>query len=420
MLIKISKFKFFYEFLVISILFSTVSYAQEFWKLIPSSKLPQILSTIMYRDSLIIATNSGLFYYNENKDSISAMSEEIFKNVYCSNLYVNNDKLYVVCSEGVYRNGVKWEKIISNPNSSFECVLASNDTIFVGAYEKIYYSYDYGLNWNTYDNTSDIFTYKNIWTIFRSKKGKIFAGTSCGLISLSSDNTWQELESFTCGDVLSFAENKNGDLYLGGADRFQGIYKSSDEGITWNKVFTPNPNDQYSLTTFSIIVDTSNRVLFTSNNPGGGIFVSTNNDSTYEKNNSGLINDGIGGLAINSSGILFASTYYGNENYIYKSSNSITNIKYGEEITKKFILEQNYPNPFNPTTKIIYSIPINSKVQLEVYNILGQKVEELINENQNAGTYSIDFENKNLPSGIYVYKLSTKTNQISKKMLILK
>ena len=76
----------------------------------------------------------------------------------------------------------------------------------------------------------------------------------------------------------------------------------------------------------------------------------------------------------------------------------------------KFILRQNYPNPFNPSTVIEYSIPSAGLVSLEVYDILGKKVETLVNEYQNGGSYKIIFRRKDLSSGIYFYRLIVSQN----------
>ncbi len=95
----------------------------------------------------------------------------------------------------------------------------------------------------------------------------------------------------------------------------------------------------------------------------------------------------------------------------------------------KFELFQNYPNPFNPTTTISYSIPNVSgnglarnsvAVSLVVYNILGQKVTTLVNKEQTSGNYSVRFDASDLPSGIYLYRLSAGHLVQTKKMILLK
>ena len=85
-----------------------------------------------------------------------------------------------------------------------------------------------------------------------------------------------------------------------------------------------------------------------------------------------------------------------------------------------YSLKQNFPNPFNPTTNIQFSIPKAGPVKLTVFNIIGQTIEELINEYKDAGTYNVKFSANDLPSGIYFYKLETSGFNEIKKMLLLK
>ncbi|MDR3668101.1 MAG: T9SS type A sorting domain-containing protein, partial [Ignavibacteriaceae bacterium] len=95
-------------------------------------------------------------------------------------------------------------------------------------------------------------------------------------------------------------------------------------------------------------------------------------------------------------------------------------------IPKDFSVSQNYPNPFNPTTKIDYQVPVDSKVIMEVYNIAGQKVMELVNQQMSAGYYTVNFGSTKLSSGIYIYRLAAsdiatgKSFSSIKKMMLLK
>ncbi|MBK7377890.1 MAG: T9SS type A sorting domain-containing protein [Ignavibacteriales bacterium] len=119
-----------------------------------------------------------------------------------------------------------------------------------------------------------------------------------------------------------------------------------------------------------------------------------------------------------------SKTVYQSETINY-SSLTITSIDEEGETPTEFTLEQNYPNPFNPKTKIKYTIPSNvknqtSNVSLKVYDILGKKVAELVNENKPAGEYEILFEASELPSGIYLYQLQAGNFIESKKMILIK
>lgn len=89
-------------------------------------------------------------------------------------------------------------------------------------------------------------------------------------------------------------------------------------------------------------------------------------------------------------------------------------------LPQDFRLSQNYPNPFNPSTKIEYSIPEVSFVQLKVYDILGNEVVTLINEEQSAGSYRADFSGANLSSGMYILKLQAGQYTKTIKMTLMK
>ncbi|MFQ5824398.1 MAG: choice-of-anchor D domain-containing protein, partial [bacterium] len=94
-------------------------------------------------------------------------------------------------------------------------------------------------------------------------------------------------------------------------------------------------------------------------------------------------------------------------------------------IPAKFVLEQNYPNPFNPVTKIRYTIPENSYVTLKVFNLLGQAVRTLVDNQQGVNTYEINWDGKNdtgvlQPSGLYIFQLKAGNNVQTRKMLFIK
>ena len=87
---------------------------------------------------------------------------------------------------------------------------------------------------------------------------------------------------------------------------------------------------------------------------------------------------------------------------------------------EEFSLEQNYPNPFNPSTSIQYRVSSISNVSLKVYDVLGNEVATLVNEEKPAGSYEVKFDAAGLSSGIYFYKLQTGSFVETKKMILLK
>ena len=104
----------------------------------------------------------------------------------------------------------------------------------------------------------------------------------------------------------------------------------------------------------------------------------------------------------------------GNENV------SILKVSKRQSIPTSFQLEQNYPNPFNPSTTIKYSVPEISFINLSVYNLLGERVAELVNKTLGAGEYKTDFDATELPSGVYFAKLESGNHKQTIKMILTK
>lgn len=100
--------------------------------------------------------------------------------------------------------------------------------------------------------------------------------------------------------------------------------------------------------------------------------------------------------------------------------NIVTDVEDENKIPTEFSLEQNYPNPFNPSTIIEYQLPIVSNVSLKVYDILGNEIATLVNENKEAGNYAVEFNASRISSGIYFYKLQADNKTFIKKMSVIK
>jgi aminopeptidase N len=117
-------------------------------------------------------------------------------------------------------------------------------------------------------------------------------------------------------------------------------------------------------------------------------------------------------------------------NYILKTLSVTVDVDDENNLPSGFSLEQNYPNPFNPSTQIRFTIPASSLnpfskgegtlVSLKVYDVLGNEVATLVNEEKPAGNYEVDFDAAGLPSGIYITRLTSGTYASSIKMLLLK
>ena len=168
---------------------------------------------------------------------------------------------------------------------------------------------------------------------------------------------------------------------------------------------------------------------------GGGSIVIKNSVNTYTKFNIPVywVSQNPPDSCVITFTIYPASpkAHAGTEYYIDDLSlnNNTTNVKNADsQVPEEFKLYQNYPNPFNPTTTIKYSIPpaedanfaSATNVQLKIYDVLGNEVTTLVNEEKPAGTYSITWNAANLPSGVYFYQLKTGSYTAMKKLMFLK
>jgi hypothetical protein len=86
----------------------------------------------------------------------------------------------------------------------------------------------------------------------------------------------------------------------------------------------------------------------------------------------------------------------------------------------EFFVSQNYPNPFNPSTAISFALPKASTVELKIFNLLGQEVATLLNEEKTSGIYQVEFDASTLPSGVYFYRLQAGDFVQTKKMILLR
>jgi len=101
-------------------------------------------------------------------------------------------------------------------------------------------------------------------------------------------------------------------------------------------------------------------------------------------------------------------------------SDLVSSVAILNEIPIEFSLSQNYPNPFNPSTTINYSIPVISFVTIIVYDVLGNEIATLVNEEQPAGIYEVELDATSLPSGIYFYSIQAGSFVETKKMVLMK
>lgn len=187
--------------------------------------------------------------------------------------------------------------------------------------------------------------------------------------------------------------------------------------------------------------DTYDFYVFTITSSWDSLYVRVDTDTAdidlglYNGSGSNLANAGAyGRKEILSYPNAQAGTYYirvykysGQGSYAIKLTNRyphnpVTDVKEENELLLplEYSLYQNYPNPFNPTTTIKYDIPDFSFVSLKVYDILGNEVATLVNQQQSAGSYKVDFNGGNLSSGIYFYRIDAGKYSQTKKLMLVK
>ena len=193
------------------------------------------------------------------------------------------------------------------------------------------------------------------------------------------------------------------------------VFRTEDGGESWQDIGQNLPD----IPTWSITVNPNNSShLFVGNEIG--VYQSIDSGKNWQ-NINGNLPDAVFAidLIVSRSNSKLRLATHGNGAYEIDIS-QLTNIEDVDDTIKGFELLQNYPNPFNPSTSISYILPKDSFVTLEIFNSLGQRVEQLVSTQQSAGKYVIKFDGSNMSSGTYFYKLTTPSFSETKKMSLIK
>ena len=183
------------------------------------------------------------------------------------------------------------------------------------------------------------------------------------------------------------------------ASPYTGLFYSSDRGVTWDSINT-------GFTDLSFYNIVGNEQFLLAYSRVSNFHISFDKGKSWASYYNGMF-----------PYILVNNVYMDNE-YVFAPSSSgmyrlrISDIvginETSDNLPEKYILYQNYPNPFNPVTKLRFNLSTNSFVKLNVYDVLGRKVRNLIENQMNAGSHTIEFDGKDLSSGIYFYEIEVK------------
>ncbi len=150
-----------------------------------------------------------------------------------------------------------------------------------------------------------------------------------------------------------------------------------------------------------------------------GIFTAESGNMAGVRYDNGTFKTAMVSFTMYTSDSVKVSTFLDNALTWFGTSKTSSVPSEGNGLVIKYDLSQNYPNPFNPETRISYSIEKAGQVKLAVYNVLGQKVADLVNEFKAANTYKVNFDASNLTSGLYFYRLEVGDYSKTMKMMLL-
>ena len=266
-------------------------------------------------------------------------------------------------------------------------------------------------------------------------------------IKYNTDGTQQWLGRYDGAgggdDAYALVLDRSGNLYVTGDSRNPAVPFSYDyltiryNAYTGDTVWTARYNGPANSTdiSLSVALDKIGDVYVTGFSGGNG----TGNDySTLKYNSTGseqwvIRYNGLGNgndraisIAVDTSGNVYVT---GSSSGIGTADDIVT-IKYfqtptsvyeeGSDLLENYSLYQNYPNPFNPITHVNYSLPESSNIVIKVFDILGNEIETLVDEEKPAGSYEVEFDATGLPSGVYFYQLRSGEFISTKKMILSK
>ena len=237
-------------------------------------------------------------------------------------------------------------------------------------------------------------------------------------IHLSTDNgqTWSLLGETYWGNNSTLGIGLNGNIFVGGGflcyppppGCSAGLFLSSDSCGSWTKISSLTYQAGISIESGGMLVVYDSL----------GVFLFSDDGDSIGSFNQGLSDLATHTLTIDNNGFVYVGTDHGVWRRPVSEIVSVERVP--TALPSNFNLLQNYPNPFNPSTSIKYSIPQTSKVVIKIYDILGNEIATLMDEEKSVGTYELMWDASAQPSGVYFYQLKAGDYVNTKKMILLR
>jgi len=428
-------------FIIVMIFFAKLSFSQLMWVEQTSGTTQTLTSAHSnaatfesyvwvcgYGGTVLRSTNNGVSWVSVGGNGIPTTT--LLINIVSLDQNTAVTAGYVGANTFVYRTsngGANWTQVFTESNGFINaiCFMPSTSNGFimgdpVGGRWSLWKTSNGGVNWDSsglylqqvgseagWNNSLWCFD-NRIW--FGTNNTKIYYSTNFG-------SSWTA--QATTGSVNSYAvwfyRLTGGDEGLTGGTA---LLRSSNYGTNWTSQTSIGSGNFGGITGGpNIITDAkdfiytfyirSSNIIYTSSNNGTNWFSQyTAPTGTYR---------------------YIGTDYYATKFWAVRNNGGISYLDFtvgitliSSEIPDRFSLHQNHPNPFNPKTIINYELRVTSYILLKIYNAIGNEVATLINQRQNAGSYSVEFDGSNYPSGIYYYKLEAGDFREVRKMILIK
>lgn len=398
--------------IILTIIFSAQISESQWERMDSGMGAADIRSFAVNSSGLFAGTCGNNVYFSTNNGISWNLNSFALQGRCFSSLAVNGNRTYLgiyggpVGTEGVYlsdNNGINWY-LTSLNGVSINALGINGNIIFAGTDNSgVHRSYDNGVNW--FQAGLNNHTILSLAT----NGNNIYAGiVNYGLyISTNDGSNWNQT-SVNNMSVVSIAVSENR-IFAGTTSN--GVYYSSNNGANWI---------QTSLDTVTQVTS----IIVSGNNVFAGSFysgfsVSNDNGVSWVQKNEGLPNNTSVRRLFIANNYIFAGTS-GSGVFRRPLSEVIGIHLISNQVPKEFSLSQNFPNPFNPSTNIRFKIAVTKSVELRVYDSQGKEIAQLYKGQLQPGTYEVNWNALDFPSGIYFYRLKAGAFSETKKMVLIK